>query len=38
MSVIPYYEKYSIWFEDKERIGTTEKLKKDLEFICNNFK
>jgi len=38
MSVIPYYEKYSIWFEDEERIWTTEKLKKDLEFICNYFK
>ena len=38
MTVISYYERYSIWFEDEERIWTTEKLKKDLEFICNNFK
>jgi len=38
ISVIPYYDKYSLWFEDDERIWTTEKLKKDLEFICNNFK
>ena len=37
-SVIPNYEKYSIWFEDDERIWTTEKLKKDLDFIRNNFK
>lgn len=38
MSVIPYYDKYSIWFEDDERIWTTEKLKKDLDFIRKNFK
>ena len=38
ITVIPYYNKFSIWFEDDEMIWITEKLKKDLEFICNNFK
>lgn len=38
MTVFPYYDKFSIWFEDEERIWTTEKLKKDLDFICNSFK
>ena len=38
ISVIPYYNKYSIWFEDEERIWTTEKLKNDLNYIYNNFK
>lgn len=38
ISVIPYYDKYSLWFEDDERIWTTEKLKKDLEFISNKYK
>ena len=38
ISVIPYYDKYSVWFEDDERIWTTEKLKKDLEFISNKYK
>ena len=31
-------DKYIAWFEDDKGIWTTEKLKKDLEFICNNFK
>ena len=38
ITVIPYYNKFSIWFEDDEMIWITEKLKKDLKFICDNFK
>lgn len=38
ITIVPYYDKFSIWFEDDKRIWTTEKLKKDLEFISNKYK
>ena len=37
MTVIPYYDKFSIWFEDDERIWTTNKLKDDLTYIENKY-
>lgn len=36
MSVIPNYDKFTLWSEDEERIWTTDKIKKDLKFICEN--
>lgn len=37
MTVIPYYDKYSIWFEDDERIWTTKNLRNHLEYIKNKY-
>lgn len=37
MTVIPYYDKFSISFEDDERIWTTNKLKDDLTYIENKY-
>lgn len=37
MTVIPYYDKFSIWFEDDERVWTTKGLKEDLKYIKNKY-
>ena len=37
ITTIPYYDKYSVWFEDEERIWSTKYLNKCLNSIQENF-
>lgn len=37
ITTIPYYDKYSVWFEDEERIWSTKYLNKCLNSIRENF-
>lgn len=37
ITTIPYFDKYSIWFEDEERIWITKNLNKHLEYIKNKY-